>query len=223
MRHDVQVVLGKVTCQLRHALLILGASTRSSVSRHGCLPLDARLARDRTLFPSPYSFGSVVAMNRNRLNNCIIRGMLRSVVSERRLFMADSPSRPERPRVSAAVLRDDGSEVLMVKHRRRDGTEYWQLPGGGMMPGETPEGAVLRELQEETTLSGRVVKPLFTIPYKFGTSTTFLVETEQHIDAILGFDPEESDAAHRKLVAVAWLPIAAMADNPEIKQLLLVL
>jgi hypothetical protein len=32
---------------------------------------------------------------------------------------------PERPRVSAAVLRADCSEVLMVQHRRPDGTAFF--------------------------------------------------------------------------------------------------
>ena len=65
---------------------------------------------------------------------------------------------PERPRVSAAVLRDEGREVLMVKHRRPDRTEYWQLPGGGLLPDESPEAGVLRELLEETSLAGQVVR-----------------------------------------------------------------
>ena len=55
-----------------------------------------------------------------------------------------------RPRVSAAVLRDAGREVLMAPHRGRDGATYWQLPGGGVLPGERPEEAVLRDLREET-------------------------------------------------------------------------
>src|SRR5690348_4872450 len=82
----------------------------------------------------------------------------------------------DRPRVSAAVLRHDGQEALMVQHRRRDGTTYWQLPGGGVEAGETPEAAVLRELREETGIEGRIVQFLFAIPYKYGQSMTFLVE-----------------------------------------------
>ncbi len=77
-------------------------------------------------------------------------------------FVSHSVTPPERPRVSAAVLRHVGQEVLMVKHRRPDGGEYWQLPGGGIQSEELPEDAALRELQEETSLvhmgaSSRVV------------------------------------------------------------------
>jgi hypothetical protein len=52
---------------------------------------------------------------------------------------------------------------------------------------------------------------------------TVLVETDPAQPAILGHDPEEAQAAHRKLVAVAWRSIAAVRDNPEIAQLLQVL
>jgi 8-oxo-dGTP pyrophosphatase MutT (NUDIX family) len=50
---------------------------------------------------------------------------------------------------------------------------------------------VIRELIEETGLSGRVVREMFTIPYVYGLSTTFLVEVDRQADARLGSDPEE--------------------------------
>jgi len=59
---------------------------------------------------------------------------------------------PDRPRVSAAVLRSDSRDVLMVQHCRPDGTTYWQLPGGGIESQEHAETAALRELAEETGL-----------------------------------------------------------------------
>ncbi len=108
----------------------------------------------------------------------------------------------------------------MVKHRRPAGAEYWQLPGGGMLTGESPEVAVLRELYEETGLVGRIIRLLFTIPYKYGLSTTFLVEVDAGAETVLGVDPEEADADHRKLVDVAWLPVMDMRENPEVKEFL---
>ena len=80
----------------------------------------------------------------------------------------------------------------MVKHRWRDGTTSWILPGGGLLPGEKPEEAALRELYEETRLTGKIVRFLFTMPYNLGTSMTFLVEVDPDAQASLGYDPEES-------------------------------
>ncbi|HEU5378721.1 MAG TPA: NUDIX hydrolase [Ktedonobacteraceae bacterium] len=44
-----------------------------------------------------------------------------------------------RPRAAAAVLRSQGEEILMVKHRWRDGTTSWILPGGALLPEEKSE------------------------------------------------------------------------------------
>ncbi len=77
-----------------------------------------------------------------------------------------------RPRASAAVLRNEGTEILMVKHLQRDGSSYWQLPGGGLSKNESLAEAAARELTEETGLMGNVLRELFTIPYKHGLSTT---------------------------------------------------
>jgi 8-oxo-dGTP pyrophosphatase MutT (NUDIX family) len=108
----------------------------------------------------------------------------------------------------------------MVKIQRVDGTTYWELPGGGTLPSERPEETAVRELLEETGLSGRVIRKLFTLPYVYGLSTTFLVEVDRQDDARLGSDPEEEGSQQPKLVDLAWIPISEARDNPEVKRLL---
>ncbi len=55
-----------------------------------------------------------------------------------------------------AVVFDDRKEnYLLVK--RRD-VPVWVLPGGGIDPGESPEQAVIREVQEETGVMARIVR-----------------------------------------------------------------
>ena len=49
--------------------------------------------------------------------------------------------------VNGIIFSEDKKKILFIK--RRD-VPVWVLPGGGIDQGETPEQAVLRELQEET-------------------------------------------------------------------------
>ena len=124
---------------------------------------------------------------------------------------------PDRPRAAAAVIRNEGTEILLVKHLWRDGTTSWILPGGALLPDEEPEAAALRELDEETGLTGAIVRFLFTMPYDLGTSTTFLVEVGAAAQASLGYDPEEAHETTKTLQAVAWFPIRDVHENHEVR------
>ena len=58
---------------------------------------------------------------------------------------------------AVAVLARRGNEVLGVRQLRRAiGEESWEVPAGLIDEGETPEEAALRELAEETQLTGRL-------------------------------------------------------------------
>jgi len=54
------------------------------------------------------------------------------------------------------VVVDTEDRVLLVKRSVAPQKGFWCLPGGFMELGETPEKAALRELEEETGLSGRI-------------------------------------------------------------------
>jgi putative (di)nucleoside polyphosphate hydrolase len=71
---------------------------------------------------------------------------------------------PYRPCVGTAVFNRQG---LVLIGRRMDGPEHvdmthdWQMPQGGLDPGEDPYACALRELYEETNI--RSVEPLATV------------------------------------------------------------
>jgi len=51
---------------------------------------------------------------------------------------------------------DNRNRVLLVKRSVEPKKGFWCLPGGFMELGETPEKSALRELKEETGLSGQI-------------------------------------------------------------------
>ncbi|MBW1840983.1 MAG: NUDIX domain-containing protein [Deltaproteobacteria bacterium] len=54
------------------------------------------------------------------------------------------------------VVVDDRRKMLLVKRRVEPKKGFWCLPGGYMELGEAPEASTLRELEEETGLSGQI-------------------------------------------------------------------
>jgi len=63
---------------------------------------------------------------------------------------------PERPIVGVGAVIVDGGRVVLVRRRYEPLKGRWSLPGGAVEVGETLEGALAREMAEETGLQVEV-------------------------------------------------------------------
>ena len=68
--------------------------------------------------------------------------------------------------VVAAIIRTD-DKIFATQRGYGDWKDWWEFPGGKMEPGETPEEALKREIQEELSTEISVDKFLCTVEYDY--------------------------------------------------------
>jgi 8-oxo-dGTP diphosphatase len=72
--------------------------------------------------------------------------------------------------VSAGALIDrDGRVLLTSRPAGKDHAGLWEFPGGKVEPGESPEAALVRELEEELMVA---TETACLAPFSFGTGRT---------------------------------------------------
>ena len=86
-----------------------------------------------------------------RLTEKIVEGHLRLYCNRCNAPLYENPVP-----ATCLVVVDDRGRMLLVKRRVEPLKGFWCLPGGYMELGEAPEAAALRELEEETGLSGQI-------------------------------------------------------------------
>lgn len=92
------------------------------------------------------------------------------------------------PRLRAAVLVVVGGKILVVRHRK-NGREYYMLPGGGVRRGEKVPEALAREVEEETGLRITPGRLLFVTETLFpggGRHIVHLVFSVRDVQGTLG-------------------------------------
>lgn len=121
--------------------------------------------------------------------------------------------------VGAILLRDN--KILCAKRgQSKFLANLWEFPGGKIEPGETPQEALIRELQEELLITVQVNKSPFEVTtheYDFGivTLTTFICHLISGKPQIT--EHEEVRWLHpNELNQLEWAP----ADIPAVKKIM---
>ena len=111
-----------------------------------------------------------------------------------------------KPRAAAVVVRDGH---LLVIHRRKHGTEYFTLPGGGVEAGESAAQACARELEEEAGLQVVVGKCLLILENAGRTEHYFAADAPTR-DVRLGGEEAQHNSPTNQYT-LKWLPLAELA------------
>lgn len=132
-----------------------------------------------------------------------------------------NPARPAPKRVPVARVeetsaggfvldrRGERPQVALIARRDRRGRLVWSLPKGHIEQGETPEAAAVREVFEETGITGRIVAGLGTIDFWFMAEDRRVHKTVHHF-LLEAQDVVLSDA-DAEVTEVAWVPLDEVA------------
>jgi 8-oxo-dGTP pyrophosphatase MutT (NUDIX family) len=130
-----------------------------------------------------------------------------------------APSRPRLRRVEETsagglvvdITDGDVARAALIGRLDRRGRLLWSLPKGHVEAGETHEDTAVREVAEETGITGRVLARLGTIDFWFVADGRRVHKTVHHF-LLLAQGGELSDE-DIEVEQVEWVPLGQLADR----------
>ena len=117
----------------------------------------------------------------------------------------------------AFCVRSDGAVLLARIAPGFPDAGSWTLPGGGVEFGEHPDDAVLRELREETGLTGERGQVVAVYSHTYERSPTGQGASLHHLGLIYEFRVAEGDLVHEVAGSTdlcRWVPQAELPLHP---------
>jgi len=108
------------------------------------------------------------------------------------------------------VVDEQGRAALIARTDRR-GRLLWSLPKGHLEEGESLEAAAVREVSEETGITGRVLAPLGVIDFYFTAADRRVHKTVHHY--LLLAESGELSAADIEVDHVDWVPLDEVTER----------
>lgn len=110
--------------------------------------------------------------------------------------------------VAAALVDSDGRVLIAQRPEGKQLAGLWEFPGGKVEPGETPEIALIRELEEEL---GIVVKQACLAPFVFASHTYETFHLLMPLYLIRRWEGEPESKEHK---AIKWVRPNDMGNYP---------
>jgi ADP-ribose pyrophosphatase YjhB (NUDIX family) len=109
--------------------------------------------------------------------------------------------------VGAVIFRDD--KILLLLRSKAPESGCWTIPGGKLEFGETVEEAILREVQEEIGIEGRIIAPLGVTNHILKDEGTHYV-SPRFLVSVIGEPINAKPDSHSE---IAWFSIDSLPEN----------
>jgi len=104
-----------------------------------------------------------------------------------------------------------GARAALIGRTDRRGRLLWSMPKGHVEPGETAEDAAVREVMEETGITGEILAPLGTIDFWFVADGRRIHKTVHHFLLVCtGGELSDEDV---EVEQVEWVPLGDLPDR----------